>query len=214
MPTGAQQQFTPAIRCAVLRHPASTALSLHPLEPRISPAPLSYSTTRIGTSLATLAPRLSTPQLATMATAQSAHTVFPSKQDKSQDPYIYQVGFGNSFASEAVPGTLPLGQNSPQKGASRKWGSSVAEPRSRGADRASLRCSQVWTVRRAAHGDCLRRLKGAEPEALALPHEAVGRAPRLHAHAGQPRRAFVVAFGYNKIVLNTNSIRWSPTSSR
>ena len=28
----------------------------------------------------------------------------------------YQVGFGNAFASEAIPGTLPIGQNSPQKG--------------------------------------------------------------------------------------------------
>jgi len=27
----------------------------------------------------------------------------------------YQSGFGNQFASEAVPGTLPLGRNSPQK---------------------------------------------------------------------------------------------------
>jgi homogentisate 1,2-dioxygenase len=27
----------------------------------------------------------------------------------------YQSGFGNHFASEAVPGTLPVGQNSPQK---------------------------------------------------------------------------------------------------
>ncbi|KAJ3480562.1 hypothetical protein NLI96_g8259 [Meripilus lineatus] len=32
-----------------------------------------------------------------------------------QDPYTYQVGFGNSFASEAIPGVLPVGQNSPQK---------------------------------------------------------------------------------------------------
>ncbi|KAL4247480.1 homogentisate dioxygenase family protein [Abortiporus biennis] len=31
------------------------------------------------------------------------------------DPYIYQVGFGNQFASEALPGVLPIGQNSPQK---------------------------------------------------------------------------------------------------
>eukprot|EP01112_Ceratiomyxa_fruticulosa_P010897 TRINITY_DN2906_c0_g1_i1.p1 TRINITY_DN2906_c0_g1~~TRINITY_DN2906_c0_g1_i1.p1 ORF type:complete len:436 (-),score=59.24 TRINITY_DN2906_c0_g1_i1:296-1603(-) len=31
-----------------------------------------------------------------------------------KDPYHYQPGFGNHFSSEAVPGTLPLGQNSPQ----------------------------------------------------------------------------------------------------
>ncbi|KAK0214009.1 homogentisate 1,2-dioxygenase [Armillaria fumosa] len=33
----------------------------------------------------------------------------------SGDPYKYQVGFGNRFASEAIPGTLPQGQNQPQK---------------------------------------------------------------------------------------------------
>ncbi|HEY0178031.1 MAG TPA: homogentisate 1,2-dioxygenase, partial [Dokdonella sp.] len=27
----------------------------------------------------------------------------------------YQSGFGNEFASEAVPGTLPQGRNSPQR---------------------------------------------------------------------------------------------------
>ena len=27
----------------------------------------------------------------------------------------YQSGFGNEFATEAVAGTLPAGQNSPQK---------------------------------------------------------------------------------------------------
>ena len=27
----------------------------------------------------------------------------------------YQSGFGNEFASEALPGALPVGQNSPQK---------------------------------------------------------------------------------------------------
>ncbi|MFL6663759.1 MAG: homogentisate 1,2-dioxygenase [Rhizobacter sp.] len=30
-------------------------------------------------------------------------------------PLRYQSGFGNHFASEAVPGTLPVGRNSPQK---------------------------------------------------------------------------------------------------
>lgn len=36
-------------------------------------------------------------------------------QPTTKDPYRYQVGFGNRFASEAVPGTLPEAQNSPQK---------------------------------------------------------------------------------------------------
>ncbi|KAI1339161.1 homogentisate 1,2-dioxygenase [Xylariaceae sp. FL0016] len=31
------------------------------------------------------------------------------------DPYRYQVGYGNSFVSEALPGTIPYAQNTPQK---------------------------------------------------------------------------------------------------
>ncbi|KAL4247472.1 homogentisate dioxygenase family protein [Abortiporus biennis] len=47
-------------------------------------------------------------------TGTSAQTGYSSKSFDN-DPYIYQVGFGNQFASEALPGVLPLGQNSPQK---------------------------------------------------------------------------------------------------
>lgn len=31
------------------------------------------------------------------------------------DDLKYQSGFGNEFSSEALPGALPVGQNSPQK---------------------------------------------------------------------------------------------------
>ncbi|XP_006459014.1 hypothetical protein AGABI2DRAFT_200921 [Agaricus bisporus var. bisporus H97] len=51
------------------------------------------------------------PQITSGATAQSAFATQPTEKD----PYRYQVGFGNSFASEALPGVLPEGQNSPQK---------------------------------------------------------------------------------------------------
>lgn len=30
-------------------------------------------------------------------------------------PVTYQSGFGNEFATEALPGALPIGQNSPQR---------------------------------------------------------------------------------------------------
>ncbi|KAF4305366.1 Homogentisate 12-dioxygenase [Botryosphaeria dothidea] len=33
---------------------------------------------------------------------------------RNNDPYRYQPGFGNHFESEAVPGTIPQGQNSPR----------------------------------------------------------------------------------------------------
>ncbi|BCQ59458.1 hypothetical protein PBOI14_12080 [Pseudomonas sp. Boi14] len=35
--------------------------------------------------------------------------------DSSASALSYQSGFGNEFASEALPGALPVGQNSPQK---------------------------------------------------------------------------------------------------
>jgi homogentisate 1,2-dioxygenase len=34
---------------------------------------------------------------------------------KSEEQFKYQTGFGNEFATEAVTGALPVGQNSPQK---------------------------------------------------------------------------------------------------
>ncbi|EMD34039.1 hypothetical protein CERSUDRAFT_117547 [Gelatoporia subvermispora B] len=45
------------------------------------------------------------------ATAKQAFTTTPTEED----PYQYQVGFGNRFASEAIPGALPHAQNNPQK---------------------------------------------------------------------------------------------------
>jgi homogentisate 1,2-dioxygenase len=33
----------------------------------------------------------------------------------NKDTYVYQEGFGNQFSSEALPGALPKGQNTPQK---------------------------------------------------------------------------------------------------
>lgn len=38
----------------------------------------------------------------------------PSFKLRKNDPYQYQAGFGNLFESEAVPGVIPHGQNSPR----------------------------------------------------------------------------------------------------
>ncbi|QDS73265.1 hypothetical protein FKW77_004698 [Venturia effusa] len=46
-----------------------------------------------------------------MAAASCSYASTPS----AQDPYSYQCGFGNRFASEAIPGVLPQGRNCPQK---------------------------------------------------------------------------------------------------
>lgn len=45
------------------------------------------------------------------ATASGAFTSQPT----DTDPYRYQVGFGNNFATEAIPGVLPIGCNTPQR---------------------------------------------------------------------------------------------------
>lgn len=37
------------------------------------------------------------------------------KSNMSKEKYTYLPGFGNQFTSEAVPGALPHGQNTPQK---------------------------------------------------------------------------------------------------
>ncbi|KAF7796016.1 hypothetical protein EIP86_007185 [Pleurotus ostreatoroseus] len=51
-----------------------------------------------------------------MATATATAAAGYTTQGRGKnDPYTYQVGFGNGFASEAIPNTLPIGQNSPQK---------------------------------------------------------------------------------------------------
>ena len=60
------------------------------------------------------------------------------------DSLNYQGGFGNHFATEAVPGALPLGRNSPQRVAARP-------------------------VRRTAVGQRLHRAARREPPHLAVP---------------------------------------------
>src|SRR5690348_14201535 len=41
----------------------------------------------------------------------SQHPEAPESSDRT----AYQSGFGNTFSSEALPGALPVGQNSPQR---------------------------------------------------------------------------------------------------
>ncbi|THH31143.1 hypothetical protein EUX98_g3027 [Antrodiella citrinella] len=53
-------------------------------------------------------------QITAGATAQAGFDTTGYAKTRKDDPYIYQVGFGNQFASQALPGVLPEGQNSPQ----------------------------------------------------------------------------------------------------
>jgi homogentisate 1,2-dioxygenase len=50
-----------------------------------------------------------------MTTPPTPHDA-PGPQDPDAAPLPYQSGFGNEFATEAVPGALPQGRNSPQRG--------------------------------------------------------------------------------------------------
>jgi homogentisate 1,2-dioxygenase len=68
---------------------------------------------------------------------------------RASKPPAYQSGFGNEFASEALPGALPVGQNSPQRCAyglyAEQWnGTGFAAPR------ASNRRTWVYRIRPSA----------------------------------------------------------------
>lgn len=47
--------------------------------------------------------------------SQKLSAIEPGSMTVPADTNEYQSGFGNEFASEALPGVLPIGQNSPQK---------------------------------------------------------------------------------------------------
>src|SRR5437879_6115502 len=49
-----------------------------------------------------------------IATSSRPTTTRPSSSVR-KEAAVYQSGFGNEFATEALPGALPVGQNSPQK---------------------------------------------------------------------------------------------------
>ena len=51
----------------------------------------------------------------TKTDATTRRTDTAADQHSERAPLQYQPGFGNHFVSEAVPGALPLGQNSPQR---------------------------------------------------------------------------------------------------
>ena len=65
----------------------------------------------------------------------------------------YQTGFGNEFATEAVPGTLPLGRNSPQRVAHGLYAEQLTGTAFT-APRGSNRRSWLYRIRPAAmHGE-------------------------------------------------------------
>jgi homogentisate 1,2-dioxygenase len=49
------------------------------------------------------------------AIAQGNQRTSKPRSSQGSRPLRYQSGFGNHFASEALPGALPIGRNSPQR---------------------------------------------------------------------------------------------------
>jgi homogentisate 1,2-dioxygenase len=49
------------------------------------------------------------------STGAASSIVPPWEPSNKLDKFKYQSGFGNDFESEALPGALPIGQNTPQK---------------------------------------------------------------------------------------------------
>jgi len=71
---------------------------------------------------------------------------------KAVDEPHYLTGFGNEFASEAIPGTLPVGQNSPQRVARGLYAEQISGTAFT-APRAQNRRSWLYRIRPAlAHG--------------------------------------------------------------
>ncbi len=72
--------------------------------------------------------------------------------DAAQKPLAYQSGFGNHFATEVLPGALPVGRNSPQRCAYGLYAEQLSGTAFT-APRAENRRSWLYRIRPAAlHG--------------------------------------------------------------
>src|SRR5438552_12267904 len=83
-----------------------------------------------------------------------------ARQAPSEEALAYHSGFGNEFATEALPGALPVGQNSPQRApyglyAEQLSGTAFTAPR--GANRRSW----LYRIRPAAMHQPFRQLENA-----------------------------------------------------
>ena len=99
---------------------------------------------------------------------------------RSAEPLTYQSGFGNECATEALPGALPVGQNSPQRvpyGLYAEQLSGTAFTAARGANRRS------WTyrIRPAAVHHPFRQIDGGR-----------------------------IVSGFGDVVTPPNQLRWDP----
>ena len=92
-----------------------------------------------------------------MTTTAKPRTPGVARPSSTEQPVVYQSGFGNEFATEALPGALPLGQNSPQRApyglyAEQLSGTAFTAPR--GANRRSW----LYRIRPAAVHQPFRKI--------------------------------------------------------
>jgi homogentisate 1,2-dioxygenase len=104
------------------------------------------------------------------------------KPSAKTEQFLYHSGFGNEFATEAEPGALPVGQNSPQKAplglyTEQVSGTPFTAPRSQN------RRSWVYRIR---------------PSVVHKPYQ-------LHAHQGLLRST-----PFDEIATTPNQLRWDP----
>ena len=113
--------------------------------------------------------------------ANPLHQARPAARTGRGAALGYLSGFGNEFATEALPGALPVGQNSPQRcpyGLYAEQLSGTAFTAPRAANR------RTWTV----------------------PHPARRDAPAVPAH----RRRRVVQRAFGDVPPTPNQLRWDP----
>src|SRR6478752_2897016 len=84
----------------------------------------------------------------------SAMSAFETHTDASRQ---YQSGFANDFATEALPGALPLGRNSPQRAAYGLYAEQLSGTAFT-APRAHNRRSWLYRIRPAAVHQPFRRI--------------------------------------------------------
>ena len=113
----------------------------------------------------------------------------------------YQTGFGNEFSTEAVGGTLPIGQNSPQKaplGLYAEQFSGTAFTAPRGANK------RTWTYR-------------IRPGVLHRPFRLLGAKALTNVRATDTGDANALLFRsspFDEVVTTPNQLRWDPLPIR
>ncbi len=107
----------------------------------------------------------------------------------------YLTGFGNDFATEAVEGALPVGQNSPQKAplglyAEQFSGTAFTTPRAHNR--------RTWTYR-------------IRPSVLHKPFRLIGRSDALpNGRATDTRTRLFRSSPFDEVVTTPNQLRWDP----